>query len=89
MYAKNIAENMAGTFGQYHFTVDKPRLKDALDIAAFVEDRQAIRHENKDVAVCLSFRGRKERSKNATGCSEKPAGHLSGGTTKGSQFKSP
>ena len=59
MYAKDVAENVAGTITQNNFTVDISRLKDALHIVDFVEDRQAIRHENKDVAEGISFPWRK------------------------------
>ena len=54
---------MAWTITQNNFTVYKSRLKDALHIVDFVEDRQAIRHENKVFAACISFQREKERSK--------------------------
>ena len=59
MHAKDVPENMSGTITQNNFTVYKSRLKDALHIVDLVEDRQAIRHENKVFAAGLSFPARK------------------------------
>ena len=55
MYTKDVLEDVPGTFSQNNFTVDETRLKDVLNEIVLVEDRQAIRHENKDVAAGISF----------------------------------
>ena len=53
--AKDVPEDVTWTFGHNNLTVDKSCLQDALHILLPVEDCQAVRHENKDVAARISF----------------------------------